>query len=142
MHILLMAFLAVKLGAPLTLTESTTVDKLMAAPADLVGKTVQVKGRISEVCQMMGCWMLIVDPDSGKSVKISVKDGEIVFSKESIGKTAVAEGKLVKIELTRDQAVARAKHEAEDQNRKFDPKKIKSGITIYEIKGTGAVLED
>ena len=30
---------------------------LLAHPADYVGKTVQVKGKIAEVCQEMGCWV-------------------------------------------------------------------------------------
>ena len=132
----------VKLGKPLTLTESVSVDKLLAKPDDFVGKTVQVKGKVTEVCQMMGCWMLLGDPETGKTVKIKVDDGVIVFPKDAAGKMVIAEGKLVKLELTKEQVIARAKHEAEEQKRKFDPSKIKSGETIYQIEGAGAVLLD
>jgi len=53
----------------------------------------------------------------------------------------VAEGKFTKTELTREQAVAQAKEEAEENGRKFDPAKVKGGITLYQIEGTGAVIQ-
>lgn len=89
---------------------------------------------------MMGCWLQIQDGDKGLRVK--VKDGEILFPKNGAGKKAVAEGLLKKIELNQQQAVAWAKHEAEERGQKFDPSKIKSGMTMYQIQGTGAVVLD
>jgi hypothetical protein len=130
-----------KLGQPLTLTSQTPIKTLLAAPDDYVGKTVQVKGKATEVCEMMGCWTNLVD-ESGKMIKIKVADGEIVFPKEHVGKVVIAEGTLKKLELTKEQAIARAKHEAEEQGRKFNPASVKSGTVIYQIQGTGAVLVD
>jgi hypothetical protein len=80
--------------------------------------------------------------EAGKMIKVKVNDGDIVFPKESIGKMAIAEGTLKKIELTKEQAIARAKHEAEEQGRKFNPASVKSGGTIYQIQGSGAVILD
>jgi len=113
---------------------------LMGHADEYVGKTVQVRGKITEVCQMMGCWMELIN-DSGQRVRIKVEDGDIVFPKDSAGKVAVAEGKFTKTELTRDQVAARAKEEAEESGRKFDPGKVKGGMTLYQIEGTGAVIE-
>lgn len=128
-----------KLGKPLTLSQTTPIAEVNAKAADFVGKTIQVKGRVSEVCEMMGCWMQLVD-ETGKSIKIKVKEGEIVFPKESVGKMAIAEGKLARIEMTKEQAVSSAKHEAEEQGRKFDPATVKGPVTLYQIAGTGAVI--
>src|SRR3954451_8387884 len=100
----------VKLGKPLTLKEPMPVAAVLAKPADYVGKTVQVKGQISEVCQMMGCWMDLTN-DAGQKIRIKVEDGEIEFPRDSAGKTAIAEGRFDKIELTREQAAARAEEE-------------------------------
>lgn len=130
-----------KLGKPLTLTSPSSIKEVLDSPAQFVGKTVQVKGKVTEVCQMMGCWTNLVDAD-GKMIRIKVTDGEIVFPKDSIGKTAIAEGLFKKIELTKEQAIAQAKHEAEEQGRKFNPASVKSGTTIYQIQGAGAVLLD
>ena len=126
------------LGKPLTLKKPTTIAKVMAKPEKFVGKTVQVKGKVTEVCQMMGCWMDLTD--GAQSIHIKVDDGVIVFPKESVGKQALAEGKLIKIELTKEQAIAQAKHTAEEQGRKFDPASVKGGTTIYQIEGSGARL--
>lgn len=134
------AFAEQKLGKPLTLPKPTAVAAVLSDPEPFAGKTVQVKGKVAEVCQMAGCWMSLTD--EGKSLRIKVNDGDIVFPKDSVGKMAIAEGKLEKMELTREQMIARAKHEADEQGRKFDPKSIKSGKTIYQIQGVGAILLD
>ncbi len=128
-----------RLGKPFALPESVTVDQLMAKPDGSVGKAVQVKGKVSEVCEMAGCWMQL--NGTGKTaVRIKVNDGDIVFPKEAVGKMAVAEGTLKKIEMTKEQAVANAKHEAEERGVKFNPDSIKSGKTVYQVQGTGALI--
>ena len=130
-----------QLGQPLTLKAQTPIAQVNAKPADYVGKTIQVRGQVSEVCQKAGCWMMLVDPATKASLRIKVKDGEIVFPAESVGKIAVAEGKLAKIEMTKEQAIAQAKHEAEENGKKFDPSAVTGPSTIYQIQGTGAVIE-
>jgi len=130
----------IKLGKPLTAKEPISIAALLSHANDYVGKTVQVKGKIVDVCQMMGCWMELTN-DEGQKVRIKVEDGDIVFPKDSAGKQAVAEGKFTRIELTREQAVAQAKEAAKESGRKFDPASIKSGTTIYQIQGTGAVIQ-
>lgn len=129
-----------KLGKPLSNGKPVPVATLLASPDTYVGKTVQVKGKITQVCQMMGCWMNI--DSGGKSIRIKVDDGQLEFPKDSAGRTAIAEGKLTKSELTREQAIAQAKHEADEMHRKFDAAKVKGPLTKFQIEGTGAVLLD
>lgn len=130
-----------KLGQPLTLTEAMPVGSLLAKPDPWVGKTVQVKGKITEVCQMMGCWMNLSD-DEGHLLRIDVEEGVVILPKDSAGKMAIAEGKLEKHTLTRDQLRAEAEHEAKDAGRNFDPSTIKAGKVIYGIAGKSAVILD
>ncbi|MGC9998536.1 MAG: DUF4920 domain-containing protein [Bryobacteraceae bacterium] len=130
------------LGAPLTLKTQTPIAELLAKPARFVGRSVQVKGKITDVCQKMGCWIMLLDAATGASIRIKANDGEIVFPKESIGKMAVAEGSFQEIKLTRAQAVERAKHEAEEKGAKFDPASVRGPLTIYQIQGTGAIIVD
>ena len=129
----------IKLGKPLAVKEPMPLATLLAKPGDFVGKTVQVKGKITEVCQMMGCWIDLTN-EEGQKLRIKVNDGEIEFPKDAAGKMAVAEGQFNKLELTKEQAVARAKEEAEEKGRKFDPASVKGPMTIYQIQGTGAVI--
>ncbi len=133
-------FGAEKFGKGLTLKEATPLATLLNTPGDYVDKMVQVKGKIAEVCQMMGCWLQIQDGD--KAVRLKVKDGEIMFPKDGAGRKVAAEGVFKKIDLNQAQAVAWAKHEAEERGQTFDASKIKSGMTMYQIQGTGAVLLD
>ncbi len=148
MKILLVTALAVglcpaaeiRLGQPLKLKQPVGIDRILQKPDAYLGQMVQVKGKVTDVCQMMGCWMNLVDPASGASIRIKVKDGEIVFPKDSPGKIAVAEGRLAKVTLTKEEAIAQAKHEAEANGRPFKPESITSGTTYYQIQGTGAVV--
>jgi hypothetical protein len=147
--LMMMAMLAVssmlaeeKLGEALKLSDQIAIDALLQSPDKHVGKVVQVKGKITAVCQMMGCWMNLVDTASGKSIRIKVNDGEIEFPKKSAGRMAIAEGRLQKIELTREKAIAQAKHEAEEMGRKFDPASVKGPQSWYQIQGMGAVILD
>jgi hypothetical protein len=106
----LLAAADLKLGKPLAVKEPLAIATLLAHPAEYEGKTVQVKGKISAVCQEMGCWMELTG-DNDSKIRIKVEDGEIVFPKDGAGKTAIAEGKFGKV-----------------------------GNSAYQIQGTGAVI--
>jgi hypothetical protein len=45
------------------------------------------------------------------------------------------------MELTKEQAIERAKHEAEEKGTKFDPASITGPLTVFQIQGTGAVVD-
>lgn len=120
--------------------EPLTIATLAAKAADYEGKTVQVKGRVTEVCEAMGCWMDLAD-DRGNRLHMDVGDnGEIHFPKDAVGKVAVIEGKFSTVHMTREQVIAEEKEMAADAGRKFNPKKIKSGRTVLRVDGTGAVI--
>jgi hypothetical protein len=128
-----------KLGKPLTVKEPMPIATVLAKPGDYVGKTIAVKGKISEVCQEMGCWMELTN-ESGQAIKIQVNHGDLEFPKDGAGKMAIAEGKLTKSELSKDEAIAAAKEEAKDKGKGFDPASVKGPKTVYQIQGSGAVI--
>ena len=57
------------------------------------------------------------------------------------GKDVVAEGTLAKVELTKEQAIAAARHEADEVRKKFDPASVNGPTVQYRIDGTGAVVK-
>jgi hypothetical protein len=130
-----------KLGKPLTQKRIVSLAELIAKPDSYVGKTFQVKGKITEVCQAMGCWIVLTD-EKGAMMRIQMKEGEVAFPKDAAGRSVVAEGTLAKYELSKEAAIAAAKHEAADVGRLFHPESVKGPLVVYEIKGTGTVLSD
>src|SRR5262245_49562963 len=80
-----------KYGKPLTLKEPITLAALMSKPDDYVGKTVLVKAKITQVCQIMGCWLELAN-EEGQHVRFEAHEVEISFPKDCVGKTAIAEG--------------------------------------------------
>lgn len=116
-------------------TIKITIEQLMASPEKYLGKMVSVQGKVKEVCPMAGCWVDMTDKD--QQVRIKVKDGEIVFGKELVGKQVQAHGTVYKFDLTHEQAIEYFKHLAEEKNETFDPSSVTGGTTIYQIGGIG-----
>jgi hypothetical protein len=136
----------VRLGAAPAVEGAMDAAEAFAQRDKLAGTQVRVRGRITEVCRMAGCWVALASADaasgSPKTLRVKVTDGEIVFPKDSPGKVVVVAGKLERFKLNRAQVIAREKHEAEEQGRA--PRKTipKSEWTVYQIAGTGAVILD
>jgi len=129
-------------GAGLTLKDTTLVSSILENPDDYVGKTLQVKGLIVEVCARRGCWMSIAGDKPFQKLRFKVTDGDMVFPMTARGKTATVEGVLQKFVLTREQVLARKKHHAEETGEPFDPASVTSGETFYQLRGLGAKIED
>lgn len=97
----------------------------------------QIKGRVVEVCQAMGCWAKLQRED-GSTVMIKVKDHEFAMPKDIVGKTIVADGKAE----IKETSVAMLKHYAEDAGKsKEEIAKIKEPQkeVIITIKGVKVV---
>ena len=75
-----------------------------------------------------------------QNIKIKVKDGDIVFPVEAKGKSAIVEGNVYKIELTKEEAVEYYEHAATEQGTEFDAATVTGPVTFYQIKGIGAEI--
>lgn len=53
-----------RLGAPITMTETTALSDVLANPARFSGQTIRTEGTVSAVCQAAGCWMRLVDSNN------------------------------------------------------------------------------
>ena len=135
------AFAATKYGKGVSEATPVKLSELMAKPDDYVGKVVKVEGLITEVCPKRGCWINVAGDKEFQTIRIKVEDGVIVFPMTDKGKKVVAEGTFTKAELTKEQAIARAKHECEEKGTKFDPASVTGPANVYQIQGTGAVVE-
>jgi len=130
-----------KYGKDITLKEKTKISAIISDPQKYVGKNVLVEGTVVGVCEKRGCWIDLASDKKFQKIKIKVNDGEIIFPMEENGKSALVEGTVYEIKMTKEQALEKAKHEAEEHGTKFDPESIKGPVTIYQIKGLGAVIK-
>jgi hypothetical protein len=102
-----------------------TVAKLCANPQPYMGKVVQVRGVMGDVCPDAGCWGEIADKPGEKGLFMS-----FVFDRakqrvpvEAKGHPAVAQGKVTQVEVPEEQR----KHYAEERGA--------SAAELAKIKG-------
>jgi hypothetical protein len=60
-----------KLGAPITMTDTVALSDIAKQPAKFSQKTVRTEGTVKAVCQSMGCWMEIADDASQAHIKMA-----------------------------------------------------------------------
>lgn len=81
-------------GKDLELEAATPIAEILAHPHDYEGKLVQVRGKVTEVCQSMGCWLRIGDADGSLLLARSTGD-KVRIPTDSTGRTVVVEGTVV-----------------------------------------------
>jgi hypothetical protein len=128
-------------GKGVSAPDTIKLSELVAHPDKYVDKTVRVEGVVLDVCPKRGCWMELSGDVEYKTVRIKVEDGVIVFPLDAKGKHAVAEGVFTTRPMSLDETKSYRQHIAEEKGEKFDPASVKEAMTIYMLRGTGAVIE-
>ena len=129
------------LGEKLVLKETTKVSEINANPESYLGKRVQIEGVVIDVCAARGCWMDIASDVPFDKIQVKVVDGEIIFPMEAKGLTATVEGMVERLDLTREQIIRWERHRAQEQGTEFDPSTVTGPVSIYRIRGLGAVIK-
>lgn len=127
-------------GKGVAAADTVLVSTLLAHPDDYVGQTIRVQGTAVGVCEHRGCWVNLASDVEGQTVRVKVKDGEIVFPAGIVGENVMAEGvwtaNKLDLETTRKVCANEAKHAGEG----FDPDSVTACRTLYQLSGTGAVV--
>jgi hypothetical protein len=87
-------------GKPLPTTAAVPVAEAVAAFDRHAGKPQRYSGRITEVCQAEGCWLVL--EDNGQTARVMFKDHAFLVPKDSSGRAQVV-GVLSRKELTPEQ---------------------------------------
>ncbi len=127
-------------GKGVTGAEVVKVSDLIATPEAYIGKNLRVEGMVVGVCAHRGCWINLAGDKEGETVRVKVKDGEIVFPPEIVGDMAVAEGVWTANELTLEQTKEVCAAEARKAGENYNPDDVTTCKTLYQISGTGAVV--
>ena len=115
-------------GAPFEIKEVIAAKEVLTEPKSFVGKKVRVEGTVQDVCQKMGCWMVISEGSS--SMRITTKDHKFFVAKDGAGSKCHIEGEVI----ARTKDPERTAHfESESSDGAPIPEKEAEGDTVYEI---------
>jgi hypothetical protein len=120
-------------GAGLTLAEITPLGEVVKHPERYADRPLLVKGRIRDVCQKKGCWMLLTDGES--QIRVRFADYGFFVPKDSSGKDAYVEGRAAVEEIS--EKVAR---HYEEEARDGDPSKVQGPQRVVSFTATGVRL--
>ena len=125
-------------GNPFTVTDAplASVD-LLADPGKYAGKTIIVEGRVADVCQKAGCWLVMAEND--KSIRIRTKAHKFLVAKDGTGKVAKVEG-TVRSHKVDPKRVAH--YESESVNKEIIPEKQAGTEVVFEFVATGVAFKD
>ena len=115
-------------GKPLPEGASTPIAQAVAGFDAHAGKPARFNGRIAEVCQAEGCWMVL--EDDGQTARVMFGDHAFQIPKDSAGRAEV-HGVLSRKQLT----PAQIKHLEEDS------KGLPVSPVEYRILADGVVLQ-
>ena len=130
-------------GIEISNTVISPMKELLNNADSYLDKNVLIQGEIVDVCPMRGCWIEVKDFDSEKSIRVKVKDGEIVFPEDSKNKQVLVEGIFSKLIFTEEQAIKWKIHLAEEKGVNLKEEDVEldaSDLVEYRIKGLGAQI--
>ena len=107
--------LAADYGEPMPEGEAVAIADAAASPADYQGKPAKFSGRITEVCQKKGCWVVL--EQDGHSARVMAKDHGFEVPRDASG-PAVAYGVLQVEPISEEHA----RHLVEDDGAKAPAK--------------------
>lgn len=120
-------------GAPITTEEIIPAAALLADPSKYADKTVRVEGRVADVCQKAGCWMVLTDGD--RNMRVLMKDHDFAVARDGAGSLCQVEG-VVNAKTVDAREVAH--FEEESANQDVIPEKgMEAGAVTYELVASG-----
>ena len=115
-------------GKPLPATAAVPVAEAVAAFDQHAGKPQRFSGRITEVCQAEGCWLVL--EDNGQAARVMFKDHAFLVPKDTTGRAQVV-GVLSRKQLTAEQVA----------HLEEDGKGLKVSPVEYRILAEGLEVE-
>jgi Domain of unknown function (DUF4920) len=121
------AAFATNYGEPMPAGDNVAIQAAAADPAAHAGKPMRFAGRITQVCQKKGCWVVL--EQDGQSARVMAKDHGFAVPKDASG-DAIAYGVLEVEPITEEHA----RHLVEDDGAKAPAEKeLRIVATAIEI---------
>jgi len=127
-------------GAFIDASNAITYDELIPKMTSTDSLAVKVSGKVGEVCQKKGCWMMLVPEQAGQpEMRVTFKDYAFFMPKDLTGKRVVLEG-YAYVEET---SVDVLRHYAEDAGKsKEEIEKITEPKREVSYEAAGVVIVD
>ena len=84
---------SVKLGAPIRSQQMTPLASIAKDTGRYAKATVKTEGKVTAVCQAMGCWMEIADTQSEAHIRMN--GHRFFIPKDAAGRRAIVEGTVL-----------------------------------------------
>ena len=123
-------------GKPLSIKKTVSLKEALQRPAKYQDHNVLLEGKISDVCKMKGCWLMLSDGE--RAIRIKFENYSFFVPKDSRGKKVRAEGRLIQETLSEDMA----HHYAAEQSTKSDPSEIKGPQRVVTFEAAGVAILD
>jgi hypothetical protein len=127
-------------GALIDAANAITYDELIPQMTTTDSLAVKVSGKVGEVCQKKGCWMMLVPEQAGQpEMRVTFKDYAFFMPKDLTGKRVVLEGYAYVDETPVDVL----RHYAEDAGKsKEEIEKITEPKREVAYEASGVVIVD
>ena len=113
--------------------------ELLLKISDTDSLQTKVIGTVESVCQVKGCWMNIVMPDTGEEMFVKFKDYGFFMPKDIAGREVVLNGKAFVNEVP----VEELRHYAEDAGKsKEEIEAITEPKRTYSFEADGVLLKE
>jgi len=122
-------------GGDFTVETVTPASDLLSDPTSWVDKTVRVEGKVTDVCQKAGCWLVITDDTN--HMRVRTKDHGFAVDKAGAGSTSQIEGLVVALPLNPEDVAHFASESSKDA---VMPEDKATGEFTYEIVATAVEM--
>ena len=123
-------------GKPLSTKKALSLQEALQQPTKFENQKVLLEGKISDVCQMKGCWLML--SDGQRAIRIKFEGYSFFVPKDSRGKKVRAEGRLIQETLSEDMA----RHYAAEQTTQSGLPEIKGPQRVVTFEAAGAAILD
>lgn len=119
-------------GKSLSLTEIVSAKTFLADPSKYTDKEIRVSGKVTQICQKAGCWLVIAEGE--KSMRITTKDHAFLVKKDASGVDCEVEG-VVRQEKKQPEKIAH--YAGETEKGKVIPENQVEGDSIFTMVASG-----
>jgi Domain of unknown function (DUF4920) len=121
-------------GKAITLRKVLSLHEAMKQPGKYKDEKVLLEGKIKDVCQMKGCWLMLSQGD--EVIRIKFEGYSFFVPKNSRGKRARVEGTLMQETISEEMA----RHYASEQSKGVDPSQIKGPQQVVTLEASGVQI--